>query len=217
MTLSPRDLRVDAPRLDAPDHFFEQLAALARDSKPSAAPRRGATLAAATVGVFALGVGGAWATGAIDVPGLPSQQPAPPAKTPGGPGSPEPSPSSVPDDSATSGSQDGDPQGRQPGEKDRVRPDRPGGSPSGDSGRGQGAENGQGSEHGQGAENSNSDDAGQGKAKGKTKDRPDSGKGQEKQAEKPAKPAKPEKTQKPKPTQAATPEQGRADDTSGDG
>lgn len=203
MTLNPHDLHLDPPRLNAPDHFFEQLAALARDSKPSAAPRRGATLVAATVGVFALGVGGAWATGAIDVPGLPSQQPAPPAKTPSAPGSPEPSPSSVPDDSATSPSPDGVTE--QPRDRDGKRPGKTA-APGDSSGK-----NGQ--EYGKAGENGNSENTPQGKAKGKTKEKPDAGKGQEKRVEKPIKPSapeKPEKTTKPKPTQAATPGEGRA-------
>lgn len=73
-------LRLDAPTLEAPDHLVEQWAALARASMPSAPVQRGrrlATVSAAAAGAVVISVGGAWASGTIDVPGLPSQKQAP--------------------------------------------------------------------------------------------------------------------------------------------
>lgn len=79
-------LRLDVPELDAPDHLVEQWAALARSSTPSAAARaprrRLATVGTLAAGALLASVGGAWATGTIEVPGLPSQRVLDPAPRP---------------------------------------------------------------------------------------------------------------------------------------
>lgn len=72
MPSDDRPYRLDVPELDPPPHLVEQLAEAARASTPSVrrGGRRVATVSLGAVAVFA-GVGGAWATGALPVPGLP--------------------------------------------------------------------------------------------------------------------------------------------------
>lgn len=76
MSPARSDLRLDTPALEPSDDFVLRLAAAARTSSSAAAPRRRrrqfATALAAFVGISGVTVGGAWAAGAIDVPGLPS-------------------------------------------------------------------------------------------------------------------------------------------------
>ncbi|GAA3535568.1 hypothetical protein AFL01nite_07850 [Aeromicrobium flavum] len=68
------DLRLDAPVLEPSEDLVQRLAATARSSRvPHLAHRhRLAVVAASFLGVSAISVGGAWAVGAIDVPGVPS-------------------------------------------------------------------------------------------------------------------------------------------------
>lgn len=80
------DLRLDAPVLEPSEDLVQRLAATARSSRVShvAHRHRVAVVAASFLGVSAISVGGAWAVGAIDVPGVPSSPlkqeatPAPP-------------------------------------------------------------------------------------------------------------------------------------------
>ncbi len=94
--MGPRSshLRLSVSRVETPDHVVEQLAAAARASSPSpAAGRRVAVAVAAVIGVLVLSVGGAWATGAVHIPGLPDvdeRSPQPTPTAPLDPASPSP-------------------------------------------------------------------------------------------------------------------------------
>ncbi len=55
----------------ASEQLGQQLAALAAASVAKPARRRGVVVASVTAGVLALGIGTAWASGSIEVPGLP--------------------------------------------------------------------------------------------------------------------------------------------------
>src|SRR5690606_2028442 len=78
------ELRLSAPELEPPDHLVHQLAELARASAPSTVAGRAGRLAPVSVvaaGALLASVGGAWATGAIEIPGLPSPGQEAPAPT----------------------------------------------------------------------------------------------------------------------------------------
>ncbi|MET1133489.1 MAG: hypothetical protein ABWX60_08715 [Aeromicrobium sp.] len=70
------DLRFDAPPLEPSDDLVHRLAAAARTSSVTVAMSRRrhrlVVAIAAFLGISAVSVGGAWAVGAIDVPGIPS-------------------------------------------------------------------------------------------------------------------------------------------------
>lgn len=192
MTVNPRELRLDAPRLEPPEHLPHQLAALARDSAPTPARRRGALLLSATAGAVALCAGGAWATGSVSIPGLPApghhapvepgpRTPLPPSESPSSPSSTSDSPG--PDGSTTGPAGGPTPEADSPS-SDQHRPsadDRPG--------RGRPAN--------PGSSSGNPDPTvPQGKATGQERaeqNRPD-----KPEREKPTRPAKPEKPVKSK-------------------
>ena len=72
MSSTSAQLRLPVPTVDTPDHVVEQLAAAARDSHIPPARRGRFGVAVATgVGALLLSIGGAWATGAVNLPGLP--------------------------------------------------------------------------------------------------------------------------------------------------
>lgn len=84
MGSSSSGLRLAVPAVDTPDYVVEQLADAARSSRVSSARRGRFVVAIATAaGVVLLSIGGAWATGAVNLPGLPEinlrtpQQPTP--------------------------------------------------------------------------------------------------------------------------------------------
>lgn len=109
---TPPDLRLAAPELEPPDHLVHQLAELARTSVPaagSAAGRRLAPVSVVAAGALLASVGGAWATGVIEVPGLPSpRQESPAPAAPGEPSGVDDKGESPADESTTGGESSGD-------------------------------------------------------------------------------------------------------------
>lgn len=84
MSRTSQQFRLPVPAVDTSDRIVEQLAEAARDSRlPSARRGRLGVAVATGAGVALLSVGGAWATGAVNLPGLPDviaptpQKPAP--------------------------------------------------------------------------------------------------------------------------------------------
>jgi hypothetical protein len=174
--MGARPLGLRVPEVASPDHLVEQLALTARQSRPSIAGRGRLGMAvAAGATVLLLSVGGAWASGAIDLPGLPdvgghTPQPGPgePATTPATPTPTEVAPSAP----------GADPQEpRQPGKRQESGKGQQGGD-KGDRGRGTGRNNGQDQRQdggqGQGQERGQdlARDRGQGQGQGQGQGRP---------------------------------------------
>lgn len=105
MSPSRSSLRLDAATLEPSDDLVHRLATAARSSSaPTPARRHRVALAiAAFVGISGVSVGGAWAVGAIEVPGLPSSPLGRSEVTP----SPEPPTEGQQDDGAGRGGEPG--------------------------------------------------------------------------------------------------------------
>ncbi len=101
------ELRLAAPEIEPPDHLVHQLAELARQSTPTGVTRgrRTAAVVGAVAGTVLLSVGGAWATGAVTLPGLPSlRQDAPVSPGPSTPPPASDSPTNLVDPTGAPGS-----------------------------------------------------------------------------------------------------------------
>ena len=195
--------RLAVPDVETPEHVVEQLAAAARDSRPSpSSPGRLMMAVAVACAVLLVSVGGAWASGVVDLPGLPDLGvDAPTEQTPG---EDPPAPVTVPpastpsDPDAGRGSEDG--QGASTSHRGKS-----GDAPGEQRGRGKRADDGQrtsdtkGTSEGRGSEDRGAQGAGgRPEGPGRSDEAPRGpDKRQNEKHDNPGKPVKPEKLEKP--------------------